>query len=235
MDFAKKYSYTFEHEATYAKICQINDSDYIAKYHTSEWCKKKYGYIPSDNSKKSGKWTATGKQFQIPYVFKTLFSHQPIEFRDLCVTSSVKTAIYLDMNEKELTHILELCGLKPDEGECVDEASVRKHLRGLKLSKSEIDEMLNDPQIHNYKFVGRVGSFCPIIPGAGGGILLREKDGKYSATAGSKGYRWLEAEDIKKKGLTDKIDMAYFREMAAEMKEAIGKYCDFEWFVSEED
>ena len=99
MDFAKKYGYTFEHEATYDRICQINDADYIARYKDADWCKDTYGYIPGDNEKHAGQWTATGKQFQVPYVFKTLFSKEPIEFEDLCETKEVKTALYLDMNE----------------------------------------------------------------------------------------------------------------------------------------
>lgn len=32
MDFAKKYGYTFEHEATYEKMCLVNNAVYIAKY-----------------------------------------------------------------------------------------------------------------------------------------------------------------------------------------------------------
>ena len=81
MEFAKKYGYTFEHEATYDRMCLMNDSVYIAKY------------------KDSGEWTATGAQFQVPYVFKKLFTREPIEFEDLCETKEVKTALYLDMNE----------------------------------------------------------------------------------------------------------------------------------------
>lgn len=99
MNFAKQYGYTFEHEATYDRICQINDADYIAKYKDAEWCEKEYGYIPGDNAKHPGEWTATGKQFQIPYTFKTLFSKEPIEFEDTCEAKEVKTAIYLDQNE----------------------------------------------------------------------------------------------------------------------------------------
>ena len=100
MDFAKRYGYTFEHEATYDRMCQINDADYIAKYKDAEWCEKTYGYVPGDNVKHPGEWTATGKQFQIPYTFKTLFSKEPIVFEDTCEAKEVKTAIYLDMNEK---------------------------------------------------------------------------------------------------------------------------------------
>ena len=81
MEYAKEYGYEFEHEATYEKICLVNESTYIAK------------------DLKDGHWTATGAQFQIPYVFKTLFSHEPIIFEDMCETKSVTTALYLDMNE----------------------------------------------------------------------------------------------------------------------------------------
>ena len=28
---------------------------------------------------------------------------------------------------------------------------------------------------HNYRFIGKVGRFCPIKPGCGGGLLMRER------------------------------------------------------------
>ena len=99
MEFGKRYGYTFEHEATYDRMCLVNNAVYIARYKDIEWCERTYGYIPSKQAKNAGKWTATGKQFQIPYVFKKLFTREPIEFEDLCETKEVKTAIYLDTNE----------------------------------------------------------------------------------------------------------------------------------------
>ena len=48
-----------------------------------------------DIYEKEGKWTATGKQFQVPYVFKTLFSHEKIEFEDMCETFSTTSAAVL--------------------------------------------------------------------------------------------------------------------------------------------
>lgn len=102
-DFAKKYGYTFDHEATYSKICIVNGSTYIAKYMTNEECMKRYNYIPS--KQKENTWTATAAQFQQPYVFKTLFSHEQITFSDLCEIKEVKGTLYLDLNE----------GLGPDE------------------------------------------------------------------------------------------------------------------------
>ena len=192
MDFAKQYGYEFEHEATYDRMCLVNDAVYIAKYATAEDCIAQYGYSPGDNKKKGGKWTATGTQFQIPYVFKKLFSKEDLIFDDLCETKSVTSSLYLDMNE----------GLP--EGE------------------------------HNYIFIGKVGRFCPIKEGCGGGILYREKDGKYYAATGSKGYRWLESEMVFELNKLDDIDEKHFIEMADAAKDAISKYGDFEWFVSDD-
>lgn len=103
MWFGKQYGYTFEHEATYDRMCLVNDAVYVAKYATIEKCYELYGkeYVDSSkdickkNKKNPGKWTATGTQFQVPYVFKKLFTKEPITFEDLCETKSVTSALYL--------------------------------------------------------------------------------------------------------------------------------------------
>jgi hypothetical protein len=91
---------------------------------------------------------------------------------------------------------------------------------------------------HSYHFVGKVGNFCPIKPGCGGGELLREgkdKEGnlKYSAATGSKGYRWLESEMVKILNKEEDIDHSYYIKMVDDAKDTISKYGDFEWFVSD--
>lgn len=70
MQFGKRYGYDFEHEATYDRMCLVNDAVYIAKYASKEDCENLYGYIPGDNYEHPNEWTATGTQFQVPYVFK---------------------------------------------------------------------------------------------------------------------------------------------------------------------
>jgi energy-coupling factor transporter ATP-binding protein EcfA2 len=169
-EFGKKYGYEFEHEATYEKMCLVNDAVYIAKY--------------------DGKWTATGAQFAQPYVFKTLFSKEPIEFRDMCETKTVTTALYLDMNED----------LGPDE--------------------------------HDYRFVGKAGLFTPIVPGEGGGILLREKEDKFYAAGGTKGYRWLESETVTTLGKESCADRSYYDALVDRAVEDISNFGDFEWFTA---
>lgn len=199
MDFGKKYGYKFEHEAMYDKMCLVNDAVYIAKYASEEKCMKAYGYLPSANKKHWKKhdhpWTATGAEFAVPYIFKTLFSHEPIDFYDKCETKSVSTAMYLDLNE----------GLP--EGE------------------------------HNYKFVGKAGQFCPIISGKGAGLLMRENKErtKYDAVAGTKGYRWLESEEVRVCKLEDWIDTEYYISMCNDVIKHIKEFGDYEWLVSDEE
>ena len=169
MDFGKRYGYTFEHEATYDKFCLVNNAVYVAK---------------------SGDyWTATGAEFGHPYIFKSLFSKEPIEFGDLCEVKSVTTTMYLDMNE----------GLEDDS--------------------------------HNYVFVGKSGSFVPIKAGRQGGLLLREKDGKYYAVTGTKGYRWAQSALVKELGKEDDIDLEYYRKLVADAAKHIEEFTDSQSFL----
>ena len=93
----------------------------------------------------------------------------------------------------------------------------------------EISSILE--QSHNYIFIGKVGSFCPIKPGCGGGVLYREKDGKYYAAGGTIGYRWLEAEMVKELGKENDIDKSYYNHLVDEAVATISQYGDFEWFA----
>lgn len=174
MDYGKQYGYSFEHEATYSKLCLVNDAVYIAK------------------DAKDGHWTATGAQFQVPYVFKKLFSKEELIFDDFCETKSVTSQLYLDFNEDL------------PEGE------------------------------HNYVFVGKVGRFTPIKQNHGGAILYREKDGKYYAATGSKGYRWLESETLKDNpNWKEMVDESYYIAQLDEAINDISKFGDIEWFTAD--
>ena len=224
-DYGKMYGYNFEHEATYDRMCLVNDAVYIAKYL---------------DGKHAGEWTATGTQFQVPYVFKKLFSREPIEFKDMCETKSVSTALYLDMNEglNDVTlyeSIKELRN-KPIAKLKNKEYSLLKQNED--LSNEALDKIIADG--HAYHFIGKVSSFCPIKPGCGGGELLRigkDRDGgdKYFAATGSKGFRWLEAEMVRQLDKIDDIDKSYYDKLVDDAVSTISKYGDFEWFVSEGD
>lgn len=175
MDFGKRYGYEFEWEATYDKMCLVNDAVYIARYRESD------GSV--------GKWTATGAEFAEPFIFKTLFSKEELSLSDYAQTKSVKSALYLDMNEN-----------LPD-GE------------------------------HDYVFVGKVGSFLPVKEGCGGGVLLRDQNGKMYSAEGAKGYRWLETEVVKNLHMEDDIDISYYAIMADKAVAHIEEFGNFSWLV----
>ena len=100
--------------------------------------------------------------------------------------------------------------------------------------KEVSDDQLRDfiSSGHNYIFVGRVGQFCPLKPGCGGGVLLREQNGKYYAATGTKGYRWMESEMVRDLGKEDEIDLSYYNKLVDEAVTDISKYGDFEAFVA---
>ena len=211
MDYGKQYGYNFEHEATYDRMCLVNDAVYIAKY---------------KDGKHAGEWTATGTQFQVPYVFKKLFSKELIEFEDMCETKSVTSALYLDMNE----------GL-PDVSELEAERD-RLAKKDPPMEREGLSEEI--AKGHNYHFIGKVGQFCPIKPGCGGGILLRETENKktgekgYAAATGSKGFRWLESEMVRELGKENDIDRTYYNNLVDEAVKSLSSYGDFERFVADE-
>lgn len=226
MDYGKQYGYTFEHEATYDKMCLVNNAVYIARY---------------KGGKEDGKWTATGKQFAVPYVFKTLFSKEPILFKDMCETFSVSGALYLDMNETlpDVTNEEELFKKKLKEAgmtleQWFDYKESDRHDLDIPTERllRELEERISVG--HDYHFIGKVGEFTPVKAGCGGGVLLREAGGKYSAATGSSGYRWMESEMVRSLGREDDIDRSFYNHLVDDAVETISQYGDFERFASDD-
>ena len=182
-----------------------------------------------------------------------MFSKEPIVANDLCETFAVKSALYLDMNDT-----------------LPDVSSYEKELSKLedKFKKGKLSDITFEaeceklkPHIeagHNYVFVGNVGQFTPIKPGKGGGVLLREQNGKFYAATGTTGYRWLESELIFKKtdetttildpdtgekkeiakvsefyDVDDIIDKSYYIKLVDDAIDTINKYGDAELFISD--
>ncbi len=211
----KRYGYNFEVEHIFDRICLVNNAVYIAK-------------LADDDPEDPGKWTATGTQFAVPYIFKTLFSKEPIQFNDMCETkNSAVGPIYLDMNESY-----------PD---VTAEEKQFKNLES-KYKKGELSDTLFENECaslrerieagHNYIFVGKVGLFCPIKPGCGGGTLVCKRDEKYSAVTGTKGYRWLESEIVKQNRKEDDIDKSYYNKLVDDAVSTISEFGDIEWFIN---
>lgn len=223
--FGKEFGYTFETEANFEKFCLVNNAVYIAKF---------------KDGKHAGEWTATGAQFAVPYVFKKLFSKEEITFDDMCETKSVTSALYLDMNENlrdvSWYETLAVARAKPEDARKVSE---KKLVEGhMDLSNEELEKSI--AQGHDYRFVGKVGRFCPIKPGCGGGLLLRATEDKktgrkgYSAATGTIGYRWLESEMVRTIGKEADIDRSYYDKMVDAAVETISEFGDFEQFASDD-
>jgi hypothetical protein len=81
----KKFGYDFEIEEIFEKLCLVNDAVFVGK------------------EEGTGEWITTGAQFQVPYVKKTLFTHEPLIFDDFCVTRAVKTSMYLEFEKPDGT------------------------------------------------------------------------------------------------------------------------------------
>jgi energy-coupling factor transporter ATP-binding protein EcfA2 len=79
-EFGAKYGYDFGIEGIFERMVLINDAVLIGKW------------------KDSGEWYAVGARFAHPYVYKTLFTREKIEFSDLVETRMVSNGatIYLD-------------------------------------------------------------------------------------------------------------------------------------------
>lgn len=194
MDYGKKYGYNFEIEHIFEKICLVNNAVYIAK-------------LATDDPDSPGQWTATGAQFAVPYVFKKLFTKEPIEFSDLCETKEVKTAIYLDKNENlpEGEHDYHFvgkvglfCPIKPGCG-------------GAELVKTAIDKD------GNVKY--------DAVTGAKG---YRWLEAEMVKTLGKE-------DDIDLSYYNELVDSAVHGSgSGASRKPGISDFGDFEWFVSDD-
>ena len=190
--FGKEYGYTFETEANFEKFCLVNDAVYVAKF---------------KDGKHAGEWTATGAQFAVPYVFKKLFSKEPIVFEDMCETKSVSTALYL----KEPESIIDL-----DTG------------KEIILGKSDEPDFVGR--------IGLFCPIKPGHGGKELLRVSKDKDGnvKYDAATGTKGYYWLESEAVKTLGKEDDIDRSYYDKLVDNAIETISQYGDFNWFVADD-
>ena len=234
-EFGAKYGYTFEHEATYKKMCLVNDAVLIA-------------YVGWNAKGKPEHWKAVGKEFQHPVVFKGLFTDEPITFKDLCETKQVKKgAMYLKYD-----------GVKKEIGEPKEEALTFERLA--ELADSPDDPASADFSDAGYEstHIGRSGLFVAINPDQdifqGGELVCRrdDLDGKEYAVPGTKGFLWAEAEMVRALqdgaiermlferiedavegtgSIADIIDMRYYYGLMEDAAQSIAEFGDFEEFA----
>lgn len=210
-NFAHEYGYNFKVEDRFDRFCLINESTYVA--------------LDTE-----GNWHTVGKEFQVPYVKKKLFTHENIEFEDLCEFKSAQTSIYLDLNEAQ-----------PYLAKLFNDESIS--------TPSIIQEIDKNGNIiyHDYHFIGKTGRFVPVLPGHGGGALLRKNEdlNKFDFVTGTKKksyekgveepfYRWLEAETIEVNDAFDIVDYSYWDTLVLNAKKKLEEFGSYEYFVSTE-
>ena len=190
MDFGKQYGYTFEIEDTWQRIALINRAVIIGQ---------------TD----SGEWKAVGKQFAVPYVMKTLFTHEEITKDDFIIASpQVKSALYMGeypvRKSQEVPNKAKPGTMRTVYSESAEEFKTR---------------MANFDPDKECQFVGRI---CRIYASRTGSDLIRydrDKNSKGYAT-GTKGFKWRLASDFK--GVVD-VDMDYYDGLVRDAIEAINK------------
>ncbi len=221
-NFAAKYGYAMEHEATYSKLGLVNDAVYVAK---KDECI-------------TNCWTATGSQYQHPYVFKKLFGHEDdINFLDLCETKHVQQgALHLDFGfhyeggdsrGANMGYMLEFL----DREKHADKMKKKFEKTGSEEDRHYYEQSsLNATEAHekalkNLIHVGKTGRFTPVKEGYGGGQLWRIKDGKPYAVQGTKGHLWVDS-NIAMDLPGDAIDYDYFDNLVAEARKNLEQFLD---------
>ena len=229
--FGMEYGYKFETEAEFDKFCLVNNAVYVARFKTPK------------KDKKTGKdiwWTATGLQFAVPYVFKTLFSHDEIVFDDFCETFQVSnSALFLDFNES-MPDVSDLEKQRKKFFEKNIKLFLEQNLQPEEEHLAILEKLDKDIAAgHSLQFIGRIGQFTPVAPGSGGGILLRQNTDKfgnikYDSAGGADGYRWMESEAIRGTAMEANVDMRFYTSQVDAAIEEISKYGDAEWFISDD-
>lgn len=207
-NFGAKYGYSFEHEATYAKFGLVNDAVYVAK---KDECVLNC-------------WSATGAQYQTPYVFKKLFGYEDdITFDDLCETRSVQQgALYLDFGSHDFYREE---GIHDVDASYIDCALAEiKAIKKMGGSDAEAySAQVYADAVKKLIHVGKTGRFTPVKDGNGGGHLWRVKDGKAYAVQGTKGHIWVDS-SLAKNLPGDAIDYTFFDNLVDEARKNLERF-----------
>jgi hypothetical protein len=185
--FGRKYGYEFEHETTYERMCLVNDAVYIAK-------------------DKEG-WTATGAEFKHPVVFKTLFSGEQIDFKDLCETKQSRdgSLMYLVSDDGTYRHHVGKTGLF---------VPVRKQ-DGYKLIKFKNEKDYAVPGTKGYYWAE-----ADVVRSLAGDTIERMAFEPIQESIPGTG------------GIVDILDMGYYEHLTQDAIETINKFGDFKEFAA---
>lgn len=231
-NFASKYGYTMEAEAMYEKFGLVNDAVYIAR---KNLCVITGNSFDEDLRDKKLCWSATGKEFQVPYVFKKLFGYEKdINFLDLGETKHVQQgSLHLDFGNPEDISISEIGYIGAKNGWVEWSLAKMKKMKKEGATEEEQQRFYADA-LDQLIFVGKTSRFTPVKAGYGGGHLYRIKDGKHYAVQGTKGRLWMDS--TLAMGLPDEaIDYTYFEDLVTDARKSIEDFLPGSDFATVEE
>lgn len=185
MGFGRRYGYEFEHETTYEKMCLVNDAVYIARDGEG--------------------WHATGAEFKDPVVFKTLFTGEQIDFKDLCQTKQSRDGSIMYLVDDD--HRLQI-------GKIGQFVPVKKE-HGAKLIKFKNNK--------DYAVPGTKGYYWAEAD------TIRELAGDAIERMA---FEPVQESEPGTGGIADILDMGYFETVVQDAIDTINKFCDFKEFVA---
>ncbi len=197
---AKRYGYVFEHECTYDRMCLVNDAVYIAKYNSE--------------GKKADKWTATGTQFAVPYVFKSCFSKEPLILSDFAENKEVTNSSMYLRDGDNVSFVGKVGLFTP----ALQEAGGKELVKLMTKKDGSVD----------YDFVTGTKGYYWLETATVMDIL---KADKYDHFVNSHKSTYDAAVDFLLKNV---IDIRYYRNLVDKAIDTISKYGDYERFVAPE-
>jgi hypothetical protein len=210
-EFGAKYGYTFEHEATYEKMCLVNDAVYVAYEKESV---KKGKTVPAH-------WTATGAEFKHPYVFKTLFTKEPISWADLGETKMVKEgAMYLRYPEGQM---------EVGQEEVTENGDIHIGRSGLFIPVNPMQSDIVGGQLLRIKD-GREYA----VTGTKGYKWVEEDTvrQRYGDAIDRLTFERFDQSEVGTGGIRDIVDEMYYNQLAENAAQSIMEFGDFDEFVT---
>lgn len=138
-DLGAEYGFSFEVEDDFDRICLVNDAVYIGKLKEYLW---------DDDDRRTNGWHAKAVEFSVPYVFKTLFSHEEVIFDDFCETKKTKDPMYIVSDEGE--KFIGKCGKFTPMIKCNGAGNLVKRVIDKKAAKNLNPE---DPPVYKFDAV----------------------------------------------------------------------------------
>ena len=213
MKRAREYKYEFDHEHTYDRMALVNDAVLIAQIGWPE--------------KEKGKWEAVGTQFAVPYVKKTLFTHEEVEPEEFAMLKQANGGSIFIGNK----FVGKNAYIYPSRtgGEAIVKrptdisSSVKlRYDKGIEGYLPQRDYLMKSPEYIEQKRIERIAKEVKVEPEVIQEIIDSNFEkyviDKPSALTGCSGYKWKLWDEFKD---IEDVDMMYYNDLRAKAVDAI--------------